>query len=258
MKLLITDLDNTLLRNDKSISDYTISIFEKCRAQGHLLAFATARSEGAAARFIEQIKPDIIISNGGALICVRGKPIYKNLISTETTLGIIEMCKQFTGNQGLITVETDDGYFCNFHPHDADRKKVYTYTDFAFFKKSSYKITSVLENETWAKEIVNMYPDIFYLNFSGEDWRRFAAKNADKGTALQILLRHLNLSPSDVIAFGDDANDIPMLKLAGTAVAVSNSVDEVKAIANHITDSNDNDGVAKFIESALLQGANQK
>ena len=252
MKLIITDLDNTLLRGDKSISDYTVNIYRKCREKGFLIAFATARSEGAASRFIDLIRPSIIISNGGASISVNGASIHKNLIDEETTFGIVEMCKQFTEGRGLITVETDDGYYCNFHPYDGDRKKVYTYTDFSSFKKPSYKITSVLENETWAKEIVDMYPDTFYLNFSGEDWRRFAAKNSDKGTAVQILLRHLNLSPSDVIAFGDDANDIPMLKLAGTAVAVANAIDEAKAIAHAVTDSNDNDGVAKFIEATLL------
>lgn len=252
MKLIVTDLDNTLLRSNKNISDYTVRVFEKCRKNGFLIAFATARAEGAASRFTAQIKPDVIISNGGASISVNGESIYKNLIDEETTFGIVEMCKQFTDNQGLITVETDDGYYCNFHPYDIDRKKVYTYTAFASFKKSSYKITSVLENESLAKKIVDTYPEIFYLNFSGEDWRRFAAKNSDKGTALQILLHHLNLSPSDVIAFGDDANDIPMLKLAGTAVAVSNAIDEVKAISHAITDSNDNDGVARFIEATLL------
>ena len=56
----------------------------------------------------------------------------------------------------------------------------------------------------------------------------------------------------DHIAFGDDMNDLGMLKLVGTAVAVSNAIDEVKAIADDITDSNDDDGVAKYLEKAIL------
>ena len=63
MKLIITDLDNTLLRSDKSISEYTAKVFERIRAKGYLVAFATARG-CAMSRFVETIKPDIIVSNG--------------------------------------------------------------------------------------------------------------------------------------------------------------------------------------------------
>ena len=252
MKLIITDLDNTLLRNDKSISEYTVNIFKKCHQEGILIAFATARAENAMIRFIEAIKPDIIISNGGATINVRGEIIYKNLLSPETTHKIIEMCRQFTDNRGLITVEADDGYYCNFTPDDPDRRAAFTYSNFENFKKASYKITSELENEGWAKQIVRECLDCTAINFSGEIWRRFAAKNSDKELALKILVERLEINMSDVVAFGDDFNDLEMLKLAGTAVAVENAIDEVKAVADHITGSNDNDGVARFIEHAMI------
>ena len=71
-------------------------------------------------------------------------------------------------------------------------------------------------------------------------------------TLLQILADHMDIDMTDVIAFGDDVNDLGMLKLAGTAVAVSNAIDEVKAVADHVTDSNDQDGVAKFLEATIL------
>ena len=252
MKLIITDLDNTLLRSDKSISKYTASVFEKCRKKGILIAFATARAENAMARFIEAIKPDIIISNGGATVNVKGEVIYKNLLSPETSHKIIEMCKKFTDNLGLITVEADDGYYCNFTPDDPDRRAAFTYSDFENFKKASYKITAELENEEWAKQIASECTDCTAINFSGEIWRRFAANNSNKELALKILVKHLEINMSDIVAFGDDFNDLGMLKLAGTAVAVRNAIDEVKAVADHITDTNDNDGVAKFIETNLI------
>ena len=97
-----------------------------------------------------------------------------------------------------------------------------------------------------------MCPNCSVLTFTGEKWRRFAAKNADKETALQILADHIGMDMTDVIAFGDDVNDLGMLKLAGTAVAVSNAIEDVKAVADHVTDSNDLDGVAKFLEATIL------
>ena len=252
MKLIITDLDNTLLRNDKSISEYTAKVFEKIRAKGYLVAFATARSEPAMTRFIDVIKPDVIVSNGGAVIRVKGDVICRNQMSAQDVSKIIEMCRQFTNGNGLITLDCDEGYYCSFVPNDPDRYNGYVYSDLENFKRPAYKITAELEREEWGEEIVRACSNCSVIGFTGEIWRRFAAKNSDKATALRTLVNYIGVEMSDVIAFGDDINDLGMLKLAGTAVAVSNSVDEVKAAADYITDSNDNDGVAKFIEKALL------
>lgn len=250
--LLITDLDNTLLHSDLSVSAHTVDVFAKCRRQGILIGFASARAENAMTRFIELIKPDVIISNGGATVKVHGNVIYQKLLSAQTVYRIIEMCKSFTDQKGLITVEADDGYYCNYHPIDPDRRNNHNYTDFADFRKPAYKVTPELAREDWAREIVRACPECAYLNFSGENWRRFAAKDVGKETALRALADYLRISPSEITAFGDDHNDIGMLKYAGTSVAVSNAIKEVKAAAKFITDSNDEDGVANFIERNIL------
>ncbi len=252
MKLIITDLDNTLLRKDKSISDYTVKVFERCRDEGHLICFATARAENAMARFIGSIKPDIIISNGGATVNVKGDVIYRNLLSADDVRAIVNMCRSYTENRGLITVESEDGYYCNFVPDDPDRRAAFTYSDFENFKVSAYKVTAELENVEWANKIAERLPNCSVISFTGENWRRFAAKNSNKETALKILTAHMGLNLHDVIAFGDDINDYGMLSLAGCAVAVSNAIDEVKNIADFITDSCDRDGVAKFLEENVL------
>ncbi len=251
MKLIVTDLDNTLLRSENSISEYTVSVFERCRGKGILTAFASARAEHAMLRFIEAIKPDMIISNGGATVRANGEIIYRNALSGENVYNIVELCKHFTGGNGLITAECDDGYYCNFVPNDPDRRAASAYSDFADFRKPSYKITAELENEEWAQRIAESC-DCSMTNFSGEIWRRFAAKYSDKKTALKKLTEHLGIKMNDVIAFGDDQNDLEMLKMAGTAVAVDNAIAEVKAVADYVTGSNDEDGVARFIEQYIL------
>lgn len=251
MKLIITDLDNTLLRSDKSISEYTAEVFERIRAKGYFIAFATARG-CAMSRFIETIKPDIIVSNGGATIRVHDEVIYRNLLSEKDVETIIAMCYEFTDGKALITVENDDGYYCNFVPTDPDRRSVFTYSDFKNFRAPAYKVSPELEKDEWAEAIVKSCSNCTLLNFTGEKWRRYAAGNSDKASALKTLVEHMGIDLSDVVAFGDDVNDLGMLKLAGTAVAVSNAVDEVKAVADHITGSNDQDGVAKFLERTIL------
>ena len=153
MKLIITDLDNTLLRSDKSISEYTAKAFERIRAKGYLVAFATARG-CAMSRFVDTIKPDIIVSNGGATISVNGEVIYRNLLSEKDVETIIAMCYEFTDGKALITVENDDGYYCNFVPNDLDRRSVFTYSDFRDFRAPAYKVSPELEKDEWTEAIV--------------------------------------------------------------------------------------------------------
>ena len=77
-------------------------------------------------------------------------------------------------------------------------------------------------------------------------------KEAVKGNALMKLADHLGLSPESLMACGDNLNDITMLKAAGLGVAMGNAKDEVKAIANYVTDDNNHDGVAKAIRKFVL------
>ena len=195
MKLIITDLDDTLLRSDKGISEYTARVFERIRERGYPIAFATARG-CAVSRFVETIKPDIIVSNGGATISVGGEIIYRNLLTEKDVETIIAMCYEFTDGKALISVENDDGYYCNFVPDDLDRRAVFTYSDLKNFRAPAYKVSPELEKDEWAEAIVKACPDCTLLNFTGGKWRRYAAGNSDKGTALKTLADHMGIDLS--------------------------------------------------------------
>lgn len=250
IKLILTDLDNTLLRSDKSISAYTLQVLNECHNQGILIGFASARGESASARFINAANPDVFISNGGATVTVNGKSIYEATLSAETTDTILSMCKKYTHSD--ITAEAIDGYYCNFVPNDPDRRAASKYSDFSCFHKPVYKITAELENPDWAAHIAHVCPECATYQFSGENWHRFASKEARKENAMRILADHLNLDQSSIAAFGDDINDLEMLRNAGMGIAVANAVPQVKQSADHITDSNDEDGVARFIAKHIL------
>ena len=248
MKLIVTDLDSTLLKNDKNISEYTTDIFKKCREKGILIGFASSRAESAMTRFIDAIKPDFLISSGGATVSVGGRIIHENFIDSESVRKILKMSRDFTGGKGLISLDCTDGYYCNFIPTDPDRGAFAKYSDFKDFDVPCYKITAVLEKDDWVEKILNQCKDCFYVSYTGEIWRKFARKGADKGSALKILCSHLGIDISETVAFGDDFNDLEMLTVAGTGVAMGNAIKEIKNIADFITESNDNDGVAKWLE----------
>ena len=254
IKLIACDLDGTLLHSDKSISDYTIKVLEECRARGIMIAFATARSERGAIRAVAPFTPDFIISSGGAKITRGEKVIFSSKMSPETVRDIIAMCRRFTGGRGEITVETDSGHFWDYKikPQDDTVESNCYYTVFENFAEFAYKVTAELESERYCMEIIDKYPQIAYSGFKEELWKRFALRGADKQNGVMRICECLNISLQSVISFGDDFNDIEMLKLCGTGVAMAGATEQAKEVADYIAESNDEDGVAKFLEEKVL------
>lgn len=96
--------------------------------------------------------------------------------------------------------------------------------------------------------IPNLFGDLFSLNKSEAFYLEIMQKNDNKAKALQLLLDELGLTADDLLAFGNNQNDLEMIKLAKVGVAVGNAVVELKEKSDYITESNDNDGVALFLE----------
>jgi len=256
IKMIVTDLDRTLLRSDKNISEYTAQVLSACQQRGKFVVFATARSENSCKRFTDTIKPDAIVSNGGALVRVGEDNIYRSAMNMETVNALLLSCVE-QPNVGYITVDTDKGYFVN-KPVDTNDPGWIEYLP-AFhvdFSKGldcdAYKITVEIEDETTANRIASDFPTVDVIPFSGEGWYRFADNNADKWHGVKALAVNLGLKFADIAAFGDDHNDVEMLRGCGIGVAVANAIDEVKAAADYVCDTNDNDGVAKWLEENVL------
>ena len=93
-KMILTDLDNTLLKSDGSISEKTLDILQKCRQQGMLLAIATARYWIGAEKYIQQLKPDYEITTDGTLLHSNGACVYSCSFSLEKTNEIIKACSR--------------------------------------------------------------------------------------------------------------------------------------------------------------------
>ena len=92
-----------------------------------------------------------------------------------------------------------------------------------------------------------------YLPFSDIPWYKFSSENATKECAIQLLAEKLDISLDKIIAFGDDFNDIEMLKICGMGIAMENAIKQVKEAADYITKSNNDDGVAWYLEKFYLE-----
>lgn len=256
LRLIATDLDRTLLRSDKTLSDETISILKRCQKHGVKIVFATARSEAACTPVLRRFTPDVIISNAGALATRNGSIIYRAAISSKMTNALIAHCIDHDA-VACITADTEAGYFVN-HPVDPNDPAWAHYNAIPFdftdqtIDTMTYKLCMEITDAVLADEIKNTFPHLLMTAFSGEDWYMFSNPNATKWHALEAVAKHLDVAISQIASFGDDFTDIGMITNSSVGVAVANAIDEVKVVADMICNSNDQDGVAEWIEYHIL------
>lgn len=254
-KILLFDLDGTLLRSDKSISPLTLNSIAKCKAKGFLIGVSTARSEINSLKFLREIKPDIIISSGGALVSYKGKNIYKAEFSGTETARIIEQARKIGGESIEITVDTVDCHYWNYSKNPLEDDPTWgdtTYSEYTKFNEKSLKVCVELGDDEKAKELAKHIDDCDYVRFSDGDWFKFSKKTGTKDRGIIELSKYLNVDLENIVSFGDDFADIDMLKICGKGIAMGNAIEVVKEIADEVIDSNDDDGIAKYLISNYL------
>ena len=252
LKLIVTDLDHTLLRSDLTISKHTIAIFDKCRTNKIKIVFATARSTQASAKFLDMFTPDVFIGYGGALVLTDGKAINRFAISADHSYKLINECMQETDIKSILAINEYVAHTNRLDNLDTASAH-YQWTDFSIRNNLDYlKISLVAADPGIVERIAANYPMLDMLRYSGEDLYRFADREAVKWNAVKAVADYYDIGIDSVVAFGDDINDQEMVKNCGIGVAVANAIDEVKAVADYICDSNDNDGVAKWLEENVL------
>lgn len=152
-----------------------------------------------------------------------------------------------------MTVATGRKVFWNSY-HIAESEKLHKAV-FNDYKKPlccpANKILAELFDSNIAVEIANKN-HCRLQSYRGENWYSFLPEKSGKIQAILELTKLLNISLSDIVSFGDDINDMEMLQICGKGVAVSNAVMDVKAVADRVTLSNDEDGVADWIEKNIL------
>ena len=254
IKMLVTDLDNTLVRGDKTISDFAVSVLRRCRERGITVAYATARSIQASEKYVKRFRPDAFIGYGGALAQAGGLTVRRFAIPADVSSRLI--------NESLITPGVTVIHAVNeFAAHtnvrginEADAESQhYEYHDFINDGGASYlKITLTSNNPNAVARIASGYPALDMLRYTGEDLYRFAMREAVKWNAVLAVAEHFGFGAESCAAFGDDVNDYEMIKKCGVGIAVSNAIPEVKAAARHICGSCDEDGVAEWLINNVL------
>lgn len=254
-KILLFDLDGTLLRNDKTLSEYTLEILSKCKAGEYLIGISTSRSEQNCLGFLRAMKPDILISSGGALVRVNEKIILSSSFSVKETKDFIESVRKICGTDCEITVDTFNAHYWNYKTNPKEQDKSWgdsIYTDFTDFQYEALKICVEIPHPGLARKLCEHFSELDSQRFSDGDWYKFTKSGITKEKAILAVCEACHVNVSETVAFGDDYADIGMLKICGIGVAMGNAVQAVKDIADDITLSNEEDGVAAYLEKWII------
>jgi len=247
--MIVTDLDGTLLREDKTISERTISVLRQCRARDIKVTYATGRGNSSIALAPSELFDGFVRMNG-ATAHIGDTLIYSRLIPMEKVRGLLAAAD----NAGIkAAVEHGGIHYANFDvtekwawiPHYED-------ADFNTLDFEVEKLFAVVEMPYVTELVEKHLPEDLYLYVSRDGLAMVMHKEAMKSKAVYALATHWGIKQDEIVAFGDDTNDIDLLKYCGIGVAMGNALDEVKAVADHICDTNDNDGLAKWIEDNVI------
>ena len=154
-----------------------------------------------------------------------------------------------------ITVDTIDSHYWNYkiNPQEIDKSWGESiWSDFSDFSEEALKICVEIFDDEIARKIASDLTDCDVIRFSDGYWYKFTRKDVTKENAILVMCEKCNISINDITSFGDDLADIGMLKMTGKGIAMGNALDEVKEIADIVIGSNDDDGIAEYIEKNIL------
>ena len=262
-KLIVSDLDGTLLNSDVQITQRTLCAIQRYQSLGGLFTYATGRSEESTRKIAEQtgIKIPGIVLNGAKVVShLDGYVIFETFLDGESTKKAFAAFRKLHKN--VIIYRDDTRYIAEFtEVIDKYLQRVrhgvtlIENIDQVIGDGSGIRKLLVIDPAQEEELIVNTAKPIFGDNYncikSDPEYYEFLAPGTSKGCALAALTEHLQIKLSETAAIGDHLNDISMIEAAGLGVAVANAEREVLATADYITESNNEDGVASLIEKVI-------
>lgn len=285
MKLIASDLDGTLLNEIGQVSENNAAAIKKAVDQGIHFVVATGRSWDSASKPLQAagITSPVISLNGATIYDEDGELLHEVKMNRDVAKEVLSVCREaemyleFFTNKGIYSASreyfvevlvdimksanpnlTEEEIRANAHlrfqnePVEFidDYDLIFEMDDVVIYKILGFslkpeKLAGVRASLGKEKELV--------ITSSGDINLEFNHPQAQKGVALKNLADRLNIPMEDIVAVGDNWNDVSMLQAAGKGIAMGNASDEIKQLADGVTKSNIEDGVAALIESILIE-----
>jgi Cof subfamily protein (haloacid dehalogenase superfamily) len=257
-KLIATDLDGTLVRSDDTVSAYTHEVLGRVRAAGIRVVGATGRGP----RLTELTRNDIrdadflVLAQGGWVIDqaesqilrserLSGAAVAALLADLEAEVGPLSvMIEALSHDDAPLWGDYDPTWRYPVTVEPRPRADCLTGDVIKAFARSfQLDVDGLLAA---AQRIVP--PSVASVTQAGLNYVEICPPNVDKGTGLAVVAEAVGVDPADVLVFGDMPNDLPMFAWAGYGVAMANAHPELRQVADEVTLSNDEDGIAVVLE----------
>lgn len=270
--MVALDLDGTTLNRHKQISPRTVAAFDRAMEKGCHIVVSTGRTFYSLPEQIFHIRglEYVITSNGAHITSLADRrQIYENNIAPEAVLAVLEKIEgrnmsietfvsgrayidkkefdevaafgsDYRDAEYILTTRNPVSGICGFMKENIDR-----------IENISLNFRDLSEKDRYMAELSTLAGITVTSSFIHN--LEIGGSNTSKASALRFLMDRLDVSPSELMACGDSLNDQRMLQLAAVGVAVANACPQIKETADYVTDSNDEDGVAKAIEKFVLQ-----
>ncbi|MCF5466783.1 HAD family hydrolase [Pseudomonas syringae] len=262
VQFVMSDIDGTLLRRDHSLSQANIDAIARLRAAGIHFTVASSRPPRAMRQVIEALGIDLptVAFNGGTITHADGSLLAAHRIDQTAVRTCLDL---FAGEKVAIWVFADDQWLLldpagdyvdherdalgyeyvqveSFEPYlDRVDKIVAASADFELLKTLETRLNPLIDGLALAARSQKYYLDV-------------TALDANKGSALATLAEYLGVELSRTAAIGDGGNDVAMFRKAGVSIAMGQGEPTVQGQADHVTYSNEQDGVARAIERYIL------
>ncbi|WP_442600680.1 Cof-type HAD-IIB family hydrolase [Paenibacillus sp. KN14-4R] len=274
-KAYVTDLDGTLLRSDQSISDFTTGVINDLLEQDTVITFATARGSISADSVVSRIswKYPVILYNGALIYdWIDKKVIGGYWLDVLTTNVVIEIGSQHGITPLLFCLDKGDKERV-LH----EKLQRYGETEFVHSRKNDPRFTEVdglecppdhrtlaltyiglkEELEPILNEVMEKLGNQVHLHMMKDYYidnhyfLEISHPKANKKDGLKLWADHMHIDIQDIVIFGDHLNDLGLFEVGGTKVAVSNAQESILNLADHVIQSNNEDGVATYLVSKV-------
>lgn len=262
IKLIASDVDGTLVKDSSPyIYPEMPEAVRQLKEKGILFCVASGRQYYSIRSMFKEVADDIAyIAENGAHIVYQGKILMITEMNREYVEGIVKLyrehrdiCECIVSTPKMTLMETDNREFIELIRNGYRNRfeVVHDVLDTAepIMKVSIYKKDGI--RKLGEEEFIPLWQDKVKATMAGEEWVDFMSKDVDKGKGLHALCEHLGIQKEETIAFGDNDNDIGMLKAAGVSYAVETARESVKQIADYICPSYNEKGVYQVIKKLI-------
>jgi Cof subfamily protein (haloacid dehalogenase superfamily) len=260
VKLVVSDMDGTLLNSKGEISQQFLRIFKELKKRNIHFCAASGRQHNSIVDKLSTIKNDIyvIAENGG--IAKKGDEVFvSSFLKPEKVLKLIPILREIEGANMVLCcndaafIESKDERFIGlfkeyYHSFEVVENLMEIPKTTPVFKIAIYHFNS---SEQFIYPIIKDLNNEILLKVSGQNWLDISDKKAHKGNALKEVQKILNITKEETMVFGDYHNDIEMMQEADFTFAMKNAHPDIKKLAKYSTESNDDFGVERILEKLI-------